>query len=61
MTASVNLIKRSMSYLKVTKENNMCTKSLVWIVMICHVVMLGLLHEETKDVKRNIASFITKE
>jgi hypothetical protein len=44
-----------------SKENSMCIKSLVWIVMICHVIALGLLNEQTKDVKRNIASFITRE
>ncbi|CAB4125685.1 hypothetical protein UFOVP53_200 [uncultured Caudovirales phage] len=58
MRREKNLINIWMTYLK---ENSMCTKSLVWIVMICHVVMLGLLHENTKDVKRNIANFITKE
>ena len=39
----------------------MCVKSLVWIVVLCHVVALGLLQAETKDIKREIASFITKE
>jgi len=39
----------------------MCTKSLVWIVMLCHVVALGLLQAETKEMKRNIVTFITKE
>ena len=45
----------------VTKESNMCVKSLMWIIVLCHVVALGLLQAETKEVKRNIASFITKE
>ena len=61
MTVSVSLIKRLKVSLTVTKENNMCTKSLVWIVMLCHVVALGLLQVETKEMKRNIATFITKE
>ena len=61
MTVSVSLIKRLKVSLTVTKENNMCTKSLVWIVMLCHVVALGLLQAETKEMKRNIATFITKE
>lgn len=39
----------------------MCVKSLMWIIVLCHVVALGLLQVETKEVKRNIASFITKE
>ena len=61
MIVNVNLIKRLMVSLIVTKESNMCVKSLMWIIVLCHVVALGLLQAETKEVKRNIASFITKE
>ena len=55
MKEEKNLIDIWMAY---SKENSMCTKSLVWVIMLCHVIALGIVYEQTKDLKRNIATTI---
>ena len=55
MKEEKNLIDIWMAY---SKENSICTKSLVWVIMLCHVIALGIVYEQTKDLKRNIATTI---
>jgi hypothetical protein len=37
----------------------MCTKSVVWLVLVVHVLVLGSVTNKTAEVKRDIQQFIS--